>query len=122
LFLINGKPATDPDVLTAKPGQKVRLRVINAASDTIFTVALGGHRMTITHTDGHAVQPAEVDAFYIGMGERYDAIVTLGRRVPARGPTVRQDQRRPGRGLVRTGSGAGTRPRGHAELSCQGRS
>ena len=42
LFLINGKPPTDPDVLAAKPGQKVRLRVINAASDTIFAVALGG--------------------------------------------------------------------------------
>jgi FtsP/CotA-like multicopper oxidase with cupredoxin domain len=77
LFLINGKPPTDPDVLTAKPGQKVRLRVINAASDTIFTVALGGHRLTITHSDGHAVEPTEVGAFYIGMGERYDAIVTL---------------------------------------------
>ena len=77
LFLINGKPPTDPDVLTAKPGQKVRLRVINAASDTIFAVALGGHRLTITHSDGHAVEPTEVGAFYIGMGERYDAIVTL---------------------------------------------
>ncbi|WP_431841620.1 multicopper oxidase family protein [Calidifontibacter indicus] len=76
-FLVNGRPPTDPEVLTAKPGQKVRLRIINAASDTIFTVALGGHRMTITHTDGHAVQPSEVDAFYIGMGERYDAVVTL---------------------------------------------
>ena len=77
-FLINGKPPTDPDVLTAKPGQRIRLRVINAASDTIFTVALGGHRLTITHRDGHAVEPTEVGAFYIGMGERYDAIVTLG--------------------------------------------
>ena len=77
LFLINGKPPTDPDVLAAKPGQKVRLRVINAASDTIFAVALGGHRLTITHSDGHAVEPTEVGAFYIGMGERFDAIVTL---------------------------------------------
>ncbi len=78
VFLINGKPPTDPDVLTAKPGQKVRLRVINAASDTIFSVALGGHQLTVTHTDGYAVQPTSAGAFYIGMGERYDAIVTLG--------------------------------------------
>ncbi|KYH45574.1 multicopper oxidase family protein [Branchiibius sp. NY16-3462-2] len=77
LFLINGRPPNDPDVLTAKPGQRVRLRIISAASDTIFTVALGGHRLTVTHTDGHAVEPAEVDALYIGMGERYDAVVTL---------------------------------------------
>lgn len=78
LFLINGKPANDPDELTAKPGQRVRIRVINAASDTIFTVALGGHRMRVTHTDGYPVEPVEVGAFYIGMGERYDVVVTVG--------------------------------------------
>ena len=76
-FLINGKVPASPDTLTAKPGQRVRLRIINAASDTIFSVALGDHRMTLTHTDGHAVIPQEVGAFYIGMGERYDAIITL---------------------------------------------
>jgi len=76
-FLINGKVPAAPDVLAARPGQRVRLRIINAASDTIFTVALGGHRMTVTHTDGWPVQPTDTDALYIGMGERYDAIVTL---------------------------------------------
>ncbi|HET8595110.1 MAG TPA: multicopper oxidase family protein [Intrasporangium sp.] len=76
-FLINGRTPTDPDVLTAKPGQRIRLRMISAASDTIFTVALGGHRMTVTHSDGHAVLPTQTDAVYLGMGERYDAVVTL---------------------------------------------
>jgi len=76
-FLINGRTPADPEVLNAKPGQRVRLRIISAASDTIFTVALGGHRMTLTHSDGFAVEPVEAEAFYIGMGERYDATVTL---------------------------------------------
>ncbi|WP_026377547.1 multicopper oxidase family protein [Aestuariimicrobium kwangyangense] len=76
-FLVNGRVPAAPERFTAKPGQKVRLRIINAASDTIFTVALGGHRMTLTHTDGHPVVPREVGAFHIGMGERYDAVVTL---------------------------------------------
>lgn len=76
-FLLNGRTPTDPEVLTARPGQRVRLRIINAASDTIFTVAIGGHRMTITHSDGFPVEPAETGAVYIGMGERYDATVTL---------------------------------------------
>ena len=76
-FLVNGRPPTDPEVLSARPGQRVRLRIVNAASDTIFTVALGGHRMTITHSDGFPVEPVDVEAFYIGMGERYDATVTL---------------------------------------------
>jgi FtsP/CotA-like multicopper oxidase with cupredoxin domain len=91
-------------VLEAKPGQRLRLRVINAGSDTIFTVAFGGHRMTLTHTDGHAVQPMEVDGFHIGMGERYDAVVTLGDGVfpfTAR-PFGKQGL---ARAVVRTGAG-----------------
>src|SRR5699024_2238658 len=76
-YLINGKLPADPPVLQGRPGQRVRLRVISAASDTIFAVALGGHRMTLTHTDGWPVRPVQTDAFYIGMGERYDAVVTL---------------------------------------------
>ncbi len=111
LFLVNGKPPTDPEVYTAKPGQRIRLRVINAAADTIFTVALGGHRLTVTHTDGFPVQPVDVEAFYIGMGERYDAIVTLADGVF---PLVARPFGKTGGGqamaLVRTGSGAAPGP------------
>ena len=76
-FLINGRVSAAPDRLSARPGQRVRIRVINAAADTIFTVALGGHRLTVTHTDGFAVQPRETSAFFVGMGERYDVVTTL---------------------------------------------
>lgn len=76
-FLINGRVGTAPDVLTARPGQRIRIRVINAAADTIFAVALGDHRLTLTHTDGFAVQAQQAGAFYIGMGERYDVVVTV---------------------------------------------
>ncbi|MFZ2503510.1 MAG: multicopper oxidase family protein [Nocardioides sp.] len=108
-YLINGRVPTAPDVLRAKPGQRVRLRVINAGSDTIFTVALGGHRVTITDTDGFAVQPRATGAFYIGMGERYDAIVTLDEGVF---PLVAAPYGKEGQAmaLVRTGSGAAPDP------------
>ncbi|WP_278258316.1 hypothetical protein [Nocardioides convexus] len=76
-FLINGRVAAAPDVLRAKPGQRVRLRLINAAADTIFAVALGSHTVDVTHSDGFAVENQEATAVYIGMGERYDAIVTV---------------------------------------------
>jgi FtsP/CotA-like multicopper oxidase with cupredoxin domain len=64
--------------LTAKPGLRVRIRFLNAGSDTAFRVALGGHRLTLTHTDGFPVTPVDTDALLIGMGERYDVHVTLG--------------------------------------------
>jgi FtsP/CotA-like multicopper oxidase with cupredoxin domain len=77
-YLVNGRIAAAPTTFTAKPGQRVRIRIINAGSDTAFRVALAGHRMTVTHTDGFPIEPTEVDALLIGMGERYDVTVTAG--------------------------------------------
>lgn len=39
-YLVNGRVPAAPRTLTAKPAQKVRLRVVNASSDTIFKLAL----------------------------------------------------------------------------------
>ena len=77
-YLINGRIPTAATTFTAKPGQRIRIRLINAGADTAFRVALAGHRMTVTHTDGFPVVPTEVDAVLLGMGERYDVIVTAG--------------------------------------------
>jgi FtsP/CotA-like multicopper oxidase with cupredoxin domain len=104
LYLVNGRASTDPDVLTAKPGQRVRLRIINAGADTIFTVALAGHQLSVTHTDGYPVVPTTVSALRIGMGERYDVTVTLADGVF---PLVAAPVGKAGlaRALVHTGSG-----------------
>ena len=77
-YLINGRVRGAPRTFTARPGQRARIRFINAAADTAFRVALGGHQMTVTHTDGYPVAPARADALLIAMGERYDVEVTLG--------------------------------------------
>ncbi|WP_281259764.1 multicopper oxidase family protein [Mycolicibacterium palauense] len=77
-YLINGRIPAAPTTFRAKPGQRIRMRIINAASDTAFRVALAGHALTVTHTDGYPIKPAEVDALLIGMSERYDVIVTAG--------------------------------------------
>lgn len=104
-FLINGRTPNDPETFSAKPGDRVRVRMINASADTIYTVALGGHRLTVTHTDGFAVQPAETSALRIGMGERYDFTVTL---IDGVFPLVALPYGKDGmaRALVRTGIGA----------------
>ncbi len=106
-YLINGRVPNAPDVLRGKPGQRVRLRIINAGSDTVFTVALGAHRLRVTHTDGYAVQPQETDALYIGMGERYDATVTLEDGVF---PLVAAPYGKQGQALALIRTGAGSAP------------
>ncbi len=76
-YLANGRLPTAAATFRAAPGRRVRLRMINAAADTTFDVALAGHRLTVTHTDGFPVQPMVVDTLRIAMGERYDVLVTL---------------------------------------------
>ncbi|MEU0970622.1 multicopper oxidase family protein [Streptomyces sp. NPDC005917] len=75
-YLANGRLLTDPSVFRCRPGDRVRIRLINAGSETAFRVALGGHAMTVTHTDGYPVQHRNTDALLIGMAERYDVLVT----------------------------------------------
>ncbi|MGV9854253.1 multicopper oxidase family protein [Streptomyces sp. NPDC003442] len=76
-YLVNGRTPESPQVFRAKRGDRIRIRIINAGGDTAFRVALGGHRMTVTHTDGYPVVPAKTDALLLGMGERYDVLVTV---------------------------------------------
>lgn len=104
LFLVNGQPSNDPDALTARPGQRVRLRLVNAAADTVFTVALADHDLTVTHSDGYPVQPVTTGALRVGMGERYDVIATLGDGVF---PLVAEPAGKAGlgRAVIRTGGG-----------------
>ena len=79
LYLINGRPPTDPAVYRVRPGERIRLRLINAGSDTPFRVALGGSHLTVIAADGYPLKPVTVDTLLIGMGERYDVLVTVPR-------------------------------------------
>ncbi|MEU5533715.1 multicopper oxidase family protein [Streptomyces sp. NPDC020362] len=75
-YLANGRLPMSPPVFRCRPGDRVRLRIINAGSETAFRVALGDHTMTVTHTDGYPVEHTETDALLLGMAERYDVLVT----------------------------------------------
>ncbi|MBC2644852.1 MULTISPECIES: multicopper oxidase family protein [unclassified Rhodococcus (in: high G+C Gram-positive bacteria)] len=103
-YLINGTLAADPFSVRARPGQRVRLRIINAGADTPFRLAVGGHQLTVTHSDGYPVQPVTGSSLLIGMGERFDAIVTLGDGVF---PLVASAEGKQGQGfaVIRTGAG-----------------
>ena len=74
-FLMNG---LDPDSNWTgifRPGERVRLRFINAAAVTFFDVRIPGMRMTVVQADGQNVKPVTVDEFRIGVAETYDVVV-----------------------------------------------
>lgn len=77
LHLINGRPPNDPAVITAAPGSRLRLRIINAGAETPYRFAIAGHRLTVVAVDGYDVVPAEADTILIGMAQRYDVLVTV---------------------------------------------
>lgn len=85
-LLINGRLPSDPRSFPVRSGERVRFRFHNPSGATTYRVAIGGHQMQVTHADGRPVQPLAVDSFYIGMGERYDAIVEC--KNPGRWPIV----------------------------------
>ncbi|MVU76386.1 multicopper oxidase domain-containing protein [Nocardia sp. ET3-3] len=106
-YLINGRIDTDPVTFTGRPGQRLRLRVINAASDTAFRLAVGGHRLRVTHSDGFPVQPVTTDNLLLSMGERYDAVIELADGVF---PLVASAEGKNGRALALIRTGGGTAP------------
>ncbi|MCX2927015.1 multicopper oxidase family protein [Streptomyces sp. NEAU-W12] len=104
-YLINGRLPKAASVFRACPGDRIRLRIINAGGDTAFRVALGGHEMTVTHTDGYPVEHTRTDALLLGMAERYDVLVTAKDGVF---PLVALAEGKNARALavLRTGSGS----------------
>jgi FtsP/CotA-like multicopper oxidase with cupredoxin domain len=103
-YLLNGRVPSAPVTFRARPGQRARIRIVNAGADTAFRVALGGHRLTVTHSDGFPVRPVTVDTLVVAMGERYDLDVRLG---DGAFPLVAaaEGKRGQARAVVRTASG-----------------
>ncbi|MEA3262401.1 MAG: copper resistance system multicopper oxidase [Pseudomonadota bacterium] len=75
-FLVNGYGPKDNWTALFRPGERVRLRIINASAMSIFNVRIPGLRLTIVQADGLNVRPVEVDEFQIAVAETYDVIVT----------------------------------------------
>jgi CopA family copper-resistance protein len=74
-FLINGHTAGENWTGLFAAGERVRLRIINAAAQTTFNLRIPGLPMTVVAADGIDVRPVEVEEFQIGNAETYDVIV-----------------------------------------------
>ncbi|QCB56127.1 copper resistance system multicopper oxidase [Sphingopyxis sp. PAMC25046] len=75
-FLVNGHGPRDNWTALFAPGERVRLRIINASAMSIFNVRIPGLRMTVVQADGLNVRPVAIDEFQIGVAETYDVVVT----------------------------------------------
>ena len=79
-FLMNGQ-APDPGWFGQfRPGERVRIRFVNACAGTFYDVRIPGLPMDVVQVSGQHVQPVTVDEFRIGIAETYDVIVTPGDR------------------------------------------
>ncbi|HEY0034534.1 MAG TPA: copper resistance system multicopper oxidase [Devosia sp.] len=74
-LLINGHSARENWTGLFRPGERVRLRIINAAAQTTFNFRIPGLPITFVATDGINMRPVQVDEVQIGNAETYDFIV-----------------------------------------------
>lgn len=75
-YLVNGHGTAENWTGMFVPGERVRLRIINASAMTNFNLRIPGLAMTVVGSDGNLVQPVETDEFQIAIAETYDVIVT----------------------------------------------
>lgn len=75
-YLVNGHGPKDNWTALFRPGERVRLRFINASAMTDFNVRIPGLKLTVVQADGQNVVPVEIDEFQIAVAETYDMIVT----------------------------------------------
>jgi hypothetical protein len=74
-FLINGKESIEyPEF---KPGEKIRLRIIDGGASTSFWMTFGGDDPLLVSADGLDVVPVKRNKTFIGIAEAYDFIVTI---------------------------------------------
>jgi len=99
-FLSNGSPETR---LEAKPGERIRLRVINGSATTYFHLNFAGGPMTIISADGQLVEPVQSDLFLIGVAETYDLLLEL----PSEGSFEFRATAHDGSGFTSTWLGSG---------------
>lgn len=76
-YLANDRTLDDPQVVQTEKGGRVRLRIINGATATAFTIDTGSLNGKLVAVDGQAVQPIPGSRFPASMGQRLDILLEL---------------------------------------------
>jgi CopA family copper-resistance protein len=74
-YLMNGQAPAANWTGLFQPGERVRLRFVNAAAMTYFDVRIPGMKMTVVAADGQHVEPVAVEEFRIAVAETFDVLV-----------------------------------------------
>lgn len=82
--LANDRTLDAPEIVRTDAGGRVRLRIINAAASSNFTVDLGETEGTLIAVDGTPVEPVAGRRFPIAIAQRLDIMVTM----PSGGGTI----------------------------------
>ena len=75
MFLINGKDKQE--YTNFEPGERVRLRFVNASSASYYWLTFGGEDPMLVAADGQNVVPVKKNKTLIAVAETYDFIVTI---------------------------------------------
>ena len=75
-YLVNGVTPAGNWTGDFRPGERVRLRLINGSSNSIFDLRIPGLRMQVVAADGQDIVPVDVDELRLSAAETYDVIVT----------------------------------------------
>lgn len=78
-YLANDRTLADPEIVQVERGGRVRLRIVNAAAATAFTIDLGALAGTLIAVDGQPVQPVSGRRFPLSMAQRIDVLLQLPR-------------------------------------------
>lgn len=74
-YLMNGTTPAGNWTGLFNPGERIRLRFINAAGNTFYDVRIPGLAMIVVQVDGQNVVPVNIEEFRFGPGETYDVVV-----------------------------------------------
>ena len=75
VVLLNGQQAGNDNVLAVRSGERIRLRLVNAASARIFRLRLPEHGLHAVALDGQAIKPRELKTVLLGAGMRVDLVI-----------------------------------------------
>ena len=76
-YLANDRTLDDPEVIQVERNGQVRLRIINAAASSNFTIDLGSIQGSLVTVDGNPIVPFSASRVPLAIAQRADIIVRM---------------------------------------------